>query len=145
MILLSNSQVIDQFLGHVFQAEYEQAFQLCADNVDFIIFRTTINNQFPIYGTHTGKLAGMQLFKNLADLFEFGDFEIEDSVVDKNYVIKFGSLAHTVRQTGKVFNSLWTMIVRFDEEGKVCLYRMHEDTAALEVAMQDDKFVPTND
>lgn len=87
----------------------------------------------------------MQLFKNLADLFEFGDFEIEDSVVDKNYVIKFGSLAHTVRQTGKVFNSLWTMIVRFDEEGKICLYRMHEDTAALEVAMQDDKFVPTND
>lgn len=145
MILLSNSQVIDQFLGHVFQAEYEQAFQLCADNVDFIIFRTTINNQFPIYGTHTGKLAGMQLFKNLADLFEFGDFEIEDAVVDKNYVIKFGSLAHTVRQTGKVFNSLWTMIVRFDEEGKICLYRMHEDTAALEVAMQDDKFVLTND
>jgi ketosteroid isomerase-like protein len=130
-----NSQVINQFLEYVFKGEYEHALELCADNVEFVIFRTNVDSQFPIYGTHTGKLAGMTLFKNLATLFEFGDFEVEDSVVDDNYIIRFGRLAHTVKRTGKVFNSLWAMIVRFDEAGKICLYRMHEDTAALEKAM----------
>jgi ketosteroid isomerase-like protein len=136
MKLPSNSQTLDQFLEHIFKAEYEQAFQRCNANVEFIIFRTDIDRNFPIHGTHTGKLAGIELFKSLAELFEFGDFKVEDSVVDDSYVIKFGSLAHTVKQTGNVFHSLWAMIVRFDAAGKICLYRMHEDTAALEAAMQ---------
>ncbi len=131
----SNSQTLDHFLEYVFKGEYEHALELCADSVEFVIFRTDVDSQFPIYGTHTGKLAGILLFKNLANLFEFGDFEVEDSVVDDNYIIRFGRLAHTVKRTGKVFNSLWAMIVRFDEAGKICLYRMHEDTAALEKAM----------
>ena len=145
MTALANSRTIDKFLQHVFTANYEAAFQLCAANVEFIIFRTATDSQFPIYGKHTGKSAGTELFNNLAELFEFGDFEVEDSVVNDNYVIKFGRLAHKVKRTGKVFNSLWTMIVRFDSAGKICLYRMHEDTAALEAAMQGPSLAVVKD
>lgn len=69
-------------------------------------------------------------------MFEFGTFKTEDSIASDNYIVRFGELAHTVKLTGDVFNSLWTMIVRFDDAGKICLYRMHEDTTALEAAMQ---------
>lgn len=132
----SNAQSLDEFLTYIFAGEYEQAMQLCNADVEFVLFRPDVSNQVSIYGTHTGKSAGIELFKNLAELFTFGDFEVEDSVVTDDYIVRFGRLAHTVTQTGKVFNSLWAMIVRFDEAGKIVLYRMHEDTAALEAAMR---------
>lgn len=132
----SNAQTLDQFVTHIFVGEYEQAMQQCDENVKFVVFRENPDSQVPIYGTHSGKNAGIEFFKNLAKTFEFGEFVMEESIVADNYVIRFGKLAHTVKHTGKVFNSLWSMIVRFNDAGEICLYRMHEDTAALEAAMQ---------
>ncbi|MBE0442402.1 MAG: nuclear transport factor 2 family protein [Psychrobacter sp.] len=132
----SNAQTLDQFVTHIFAGEYEQAMQQCDENVKFVVFREHPDSQVPIYGTHSGKNAGIEFFKNLAKMFEFGEFVMEESIVADDYVIRFGKLAHTVRDTGKVFNSLWSMIVRFNDAGEICLYRMHEDTAALEKAMQ---------
>ncbi|MGP5210794.1 nuclear transport factor 2 family protein [Psychrobacter alimentarius] len=131
----SNTQTLDQFVAHVFTGEYEQAMALCNTDVKFVVFREESDSQVPIYGTHTGRAEGTEFFKNLAQLFEFGSFEMEDSIASDDYIVRFGELAHTVKNTGDVFNSLWTMIVRFDKAGKICLYRMHEDTAALEAAM----------
>lgn len=131
-----NTQTLDQFVAHVFAWEYEQAMKLCNTDVEFVVFRKDSDSQVPIYGTHTGQLAGITFFKNLTQMFEFGAFEIEDSIASDNYIVRFGELSHIVKRTGNVFNSLWTMIVRFDDAGKICLYRMHEDTAALEAAMK---------
>ena len=108
---------------------------LCTTDVEFLVFRKESDSEIPIYGSHIGQAAGTLFFKNLAQLFEFGTFEMEDSIENDHYIVRFGELAHTVTNTGDVFNSLWTMIVRFDEAGKICLYRMHEDTAALEAAL----------
>ena len=132
----ANTQTLDQFVAHVFTGEYEQAMALCHKEVKFVVFRKMRDSQVPIYGTHTGHEAGTEFFKNLAQLFKFGTFEMEDAIENDHYIVRFGELAHTVKHTGDVFNSLWTMIVRFDESGKICLYRMHEDTAALETAMR---------
>ncbi|MEK6199721.1 MAG: hypothetical protein N2B60_05790 [Psychrobacter sp.] len=132
----SNAQILDQFVTHIFVGEYEQAMQQCDENVKFVVFRENPDSQVPIYGNHSGKHAGIEFFENLAKMFEFGEFIIEESIIADNYVIRFGKLAHTVRHTGKMFNSLWSMIVRFNDAGEICLYRMHEDTAALEAAMQ---------
>ena len=131
-----NTQTLDQFVAHVFTGEYEQAMALCNADVKFVVFREERDRQVPIYGAHIGREAGTALFKNLAQMFNFGTFEMEDSIASNDYIVRFGELAHTVKNTGDVFNSLWTMIVRFDEAGRICLYRMHEDTAALEAAMQ---------
>lgn len=130
-----NTQTLDQFIAHVFTGEYEQAMALCDADVKFVVFREERDSQVPIYGAHIGQAAGTIFFKNLAQMFEFGTFEMEDSIASDDYIVRFGELAHTVKRTGDVFNSLWTMIVRFDKAGKICLYRMHEDTAALEAAM----------
>ena len=132
----SSVRMLDQFIAHVFTGEYEQAMQLCDKEVKFVVFRDDSDEQVPIYGTHTGHLAGTELFKNLAQMFEFGEFVMEESIVADYYIVRFGRLAHRVKSTGKVFNSLWAMIVRFNDAGEICLYRMHEDTAALETAMQ---------
>ena len=131
-----NTQTLDQFVAHVFTGGYEQAMALCNADVKFVVFREERDRQVPIYGAHIGREAGTAFFKNLAQMFNFGTFEIEDSIASNNYIVRFGELAHTVKNTGDVFNSLWTMIVRFDAAGRICLYRMHEDTAALEAAMQ---------
>lgn len=132
----SNTQTLDQFVTYVFTGEYKQAMMLCDTDVKFVVFRKQSDSQVPIYGTHIGQAAGTTFFKNLAEMFEFGAFEMEDSIASDNYIVRFGELAHKVKRTGDVFNSLWTMIVRFDKAGKICLYRMHEDTSALEAAMQ---------
>lgn len=132
----SNNQTLDQFIAHIFTGEYKQAMMLCNTEVEFVVFRKDSDSQVPIYGSHIGQDAGTEFFKNLAQMFEFGAFEMEDSIASDNYIVRFGTLAHTVKRTGNVFNSLWSMIVRFDEAGKIGLYRMHEDTAALEAAMQ---------
>lgn len=131
-----NTQTLDQFVAHVFTGEYEQAMALCNADVKFVVFREERDRQVPIYGAHIGREAGTAFFKNLAQMFNFGTFEMEDSIASNDYIVRFGELAHTVKNTGDVFNSLWTMIVRFDAAGRICLYRMHEDTAALEAAMQ---------
>jgi len=131
-----NTHTLDQFVAHIFMGEYEQAMQRCDKDVKFVVFRDNADSKVPIYGTHSGKHEGVEFFKNLAQMFEFGDFEMEESIVADNYIIRFGKLAHTVKGTGKIFNSLWAMIVRFNDAGEICLYRMHEDTAALETAMQ---------
>lgn len=136
MLSQSNTQILDQFIAHIFTGEYEQAMQLCNAQIKVVVFRENMDSQVPIYGTHVGKQQSITFFKNLAELFTFGDFEVENSIVSDDYIVRFGKLAHTVKRTGKVFNSLWAMIVRFDDAGKICLYRMHEDTAALETAMQ---------
>jgi len=131
----SNTQILDEFVTHVFTGEYEQAMALCDTDVKFVVFREENDSQVPIYGTHIGQDAGTVFFKNLAQMFEFGTFKMEDSIASDDYIVRFGELAHTVKNTGDVFNSLWTMIVRFNEAGKTCLYRMHEATAASEPAM----------
>lgn len=131
----ANTQTLDQFVAHVFAEEYKQAMMLCSTDVKFVVFRNQSDHQVPIYGAHIGQAAGTLFFKNLAQLFEFGAFEMDDSIENDHYIVRFGELAHTVKRTGNVFNSLWTMIVRFDETGKICLYRMHEDTVALEAAL----------
>lgn len=135
----SNTQTLDQFVAYVFTGEYEQAMALCDADVKFVVFREERDSQVPIYGAHIGQAAGTIFFKNLAQMFEFGNFEVEDSIESDDYIVRFGELAHTVKRTGDVFNSLWTMIVRFDEAGKICLYRMHEDTAALEAVMHIER------
>lgn len=133
---LSHNQTIDLFIEQVFKGDLAGAFSLCGDKVAFTIFRHPLDKHVPIYGTHIGKDAGITLFKNLANLLEFGDFEVECSIAADNHVIRYGRLAHTIRATGQPFNSLWTLIVRFNDVGQIILYRMHEDTAALEAAMQ---------
>lgn len=134
-----NTQTLDQFVTHVFTGAYEQAMALCDADVKFVVFREERDSQVPIYGAHIGREAGTVFFKNLAQMFEFGTFEMEYSIASDDYIVRFGELAHTVKDTGNVFNSLWTMIVRFDKAGKICLYRMHEDTAALEAAMHIER------
>lgn len=135
-LLRSNVQNLDQFLAHIFTGEYQQAMQLCDTKVNFVVFRKDSDSQVPIYGTHSGHAAGIKFFEGLAQMFEFGEFVMEESIVAENYIVRFGKLAHTVKRTGNVFSSLWSMIVRFNDAGEICLYRMHEDTAALEAAMQ---------
>lgn len=135
-LLRSNVQNLDQFLAHIFTGEYQQAMQLCDTKVNFVVFREDSDSQVPIYGTHSGHAAGIKFFESLAQMFEFGEFVMEESIVAENYIVRFGKLAHTVKRTGNVFSSLWSMIVRFNDAGEICLYRMHEDTAALEAAMQ---------
>lgn len=131
-----NVRTLDQFMAHIFAGAYEQAMPLCQEKVKFVVFRDDSDKQVPIYGTHIGRLEGIEFFKNLAQMFEFGYFIIEESIITDSYIVRFGRLSHTVARTGKVFNSLWAMIVRFNDVGEICLYRMHEDTAALETAMQ---------
>ena len=135
----TNTQTLDHFINQVFAGNYTSAMQLCDASVKFVVFREQGDPQVPIYGTHVGHAAGTAFFQQLSQLFDFGTFEMEESIEAEHYIVRFGTLAHTVKHMGKVFNSLWSMIVRFDDAGKICLYRMHEDTAALEAAMHIDR------
>lgn len=132
---ITNLEKAERFLANIFQGEVSQALDLCAEEVAFTIFRLQSDKQIPIYGKHVGKKAGLVLFNNLSQLFDFGEFEVEATVKEGEHIVKFGRLSHTVKQTGKVFESLWVLIIRLNTRGEIVLYRMHEDTAALESAI----------
>ena len=76
-----NVRTLDQFMAHIFAGAYEQAMPLCQGKFKFVVFRDDSDKQVPIYGTHTGRLEGIEFFKNLAQMFEFGDFIIEESII----------------------------------------------------------------
>lgn len=135
MSLLTNVETVERFLDSIFQGEVSQALDLCTEEVAIIIFRLQPDTRIPIYGKHVGNTAAFVLFNNLSQLFDFGELEVEATIQEVEHIAKFGRLSHTVKKTGKVFESLWVLIIRLNPKGEIVLYRMHQDTAALESAI----------
>ena len=105
----------------------EAVLQRCADDVRF--------TAVPAYGEYVGKDGARQFFQKLGAAVEFGEFRLDGAAAGKDLAMMHGHLRHTVRATGKVFDSDWALAMQF-ADGLLAHYRFYEDSAALEKAME---------
>ena len=89
----------------------------------------------PAYGEYVGKDGARQFFQKLGAAVEFGEFRLDGAAAGKDLAMMHGHLRHTVRATGKVFDSDWALAMQF-ADGLLAHYRFYEDSAALEKAME---------
>ncbi len=127
-----NLATAQQFLNWIFQGNLPQALALCEPDVCFIGSRPTPSNQLRLYGKHFAEDGARTFFGEFSNLLIPGDFQIEHSFADGDYVTLYGTLHHTARQTQRPFISDWALILRFSPAGKLQQYHFYEDTAALE-------------
>ncbi|MFC2292036.1 MAG: nuclear transport factor 2 family protein [Kingella oralis] len=113
----------------------EAVLQRCADDVRFTAVRAEPCAAVPAYGEYVGKDGARQFFQKLGAAVEFGEFRLDGAAAGKDLAMMHGHLRHTVRATGKVFDSDWALAMQF-ADGLLAHYRFYEDSAALEKAME---------
>ena len=128
-------ELTQAFLGAVFSGAMETAMALTAPDAVFVSTNPRSNPANPMHGTFVGHDGAAAFFGSFAEMLEPGDFEITAAFGDDTHAALYGTLAHTVRRTGKPFVSDWALITRV-EDGKLTLYHFYEDTEALAEAMR---------
>ena len=88
----------------------------------------------PFGGTYTGKEEVIAYFGQMAATFEIGDYEWDRfefiETGDTLVMVGFEKAGKAI-PTGKVFDLHFVWVVKFNDEGKICYLREHNDTAAI--------------
>lgn len=117
----------------------ERLFNLAAtDNIEGVIALTTHDTIFeaqgpanvPIYGAFSGHAGVKHFFETLGQMFDTEAFEIRSTIENNEIAFGYGYMQHRVKRTGTIFKSEWALVCNL-RNGKICHYRMFEDTAAL--------------
>lgn len=122
---MQSVEIFKSFLGHIFAGEMNQAMNLVDESAKFI-------NDFD--GVFVGHQGAQEFFGKFGEIFIPGEFIIENSFGDNIHAAFYGKLSHTVKVTGKAFNSDWALIGKVSNE-KIVLYHFYENTLALQEAM----------
>ena len=128
-------EVTQAFLGAVFSGAMEAAMALTAPDAVFVATNPRENPANPMHGTFIGHDGATAFFGTFGEVLEAGEFEVIAAFGDETHAALYGTLAHTVRATGKPFVSDWALVTKV-EDGRIVLYHFYEDTEALAVAMQ---------
>ena len=125
--------VIEQFFAAYRAGDMSGVESLVTEDASFVAVREDSDSRMPIYGTYAGR-DGMKLFlQRLSDAFDTHSFVIEDVLETMTIGFASGYFRHEVRETGKLFESLWALRAKL-EDGKIVHYLFFEDTARLEAA-----------
>ena len=122
---MQSVEIFKNFLGHIFAGEMNQAMDLVDESAQFI-------NDFD--GVFVGHQGAQEFFGKFGETFIPGEFIIENSFGDNVHAVFYGKLSHTVKTTGKAFNSDWALVGKVHNE-KIVLYHFYENTLALQEAM----------
>jgi ketosteroid isomerase-like protein len=130
---MTNLEIVQAFLGHIFSGEMDEALALVSDDATFISVSPLANEQNPMLGTFKGKSGAVAFFTAFGEVLEAGDFTVTDAFGDGRHVAMYGHFKHIVRTTGKPYPSDWAMITQV-EDGLLTYYHFYEDSAALNEA-----------
>ena len=88
----------------------------------------------PFGGEYRGHEAIVEYFQQMSESFVIGDYIYDDFefIETGNTVVLVGYEKNaTVPATGKTFDLHFVWVVKFNEDGKICYLREHNDTAAI--------------
>ncbi len=88
-----------------------------------------------LYGTFIGPDGAKSFLENLTEAYDTQSFDLIDVFGDETRACAYGKFAHTIKPTGRLFESDWSVVIRV-ENGKMAFYQFYEDTAALEQAFE---------
>lgn len=123
----------DKLLSYIatMKSDFPAALAMTAEDIVWI---NHLPAHIPFGGEYHGHDGLIQYFQELSTSFEIGDymheefefFESDDALVMVGYEKDGKALP-----TGKVFDLSFVWVVKFNDEGKICYVREHNDTAAI--------------
>jgi ketosteroid isomerase-like protein len=111
--------------------DFEGSLNFLADDVVWI---NLLPKHVPFGGEYVGKQEVVRFFMLMAETFELGDYAWDDFdyIESANALVIVGCEANgMVIPTGKVFDLNFVWVVKFNDDGKICYLREHNDTAAI--------------
>ena len=127
---LSLVQRIQHYAATV-KSDFEASLDLLADDIVWI---NLLPSHVPFGGTYTGKQEVIRYFTRMAETFQIGDYLWDqfEYIESGNTLVMVGFEKDGVAlPTGVVFDLHFVWVVRFDEQGRICYLREHNDTAAI--------------
>ncbi len=113
------------------KADFESSLDFLSDDVVWV---NLLPKHVPFGGEYIGKAEVVCYFMLMAETFELGDYlwDSFDYVESGNALVIVGfEKDGKALPTGKVFDLHFVWVVKFNDEGKICYLREHNDTAAI--------------
>jgi ketosteroid isomerase-like protein len=113
------------------KSDFEASLDFLADDVVWV---NLLPEHVPFGGEYIGKPEVVSYFLLMAETFELGNYlwdEFEYIESGHELVIVGLEKDGKVIPTGKVFDLHFVWVVKFNEDGKICYLREHNDTAAI--------------
>jgi ketosteroid isomerase-like protein len=113
------------------KSDFPASLEMLSDDVRWI---NLLPEHVPFGGEYRGKEGLATYFAQMADCFVIGDYVYDEFefIESGNTVVLIGyEKAAQVPSTGKTFDLHFVWVVKFNEEGKICYLREHNDTAAI--------------
>lgn len=111
--------------------DFEGSLEFLADDVAWI---NLLPAHVPFGGEYVGKPEVVRYFMLMAETFELGNYLWDDFdyIESGNTLVIVGvEKDGKALPTGKVFDLPFVWVVKFNEQGKICYLREHNDTAAI--------------
>ena len=113
------------------KTDFPASLQMVAEDVVWINY---LPEHVPFGGKYRGHEELIQYFGELSATFEVGEYIDEEFefIETGNTLVMVGAEENArVLSTGKVFDLPFVWVVKFNDEGKICYLREHNDTAAI--------------
>ena len=88
----------------------------------------------PFGGTYRGKEQVVRYFAQMAETFVIGEYDWDqfEYIESGNTLVMVGyERGGKAVPTGRVFDLHFVWVVKFDDQGRICYLREHNDTAAI--------------
>lgn len=113
------------------KTDFPASMAMLDENVQWI---NLLPEHVPFGGEYRGHEAIVEYFQQMSESFVIGDYIYDDFefIETGNTVVLVGYEKNaTVPATGKTFDLHFVWVVKFNEDGKICYLREHNDTAAI--------------
>jgi len=113
------------------QADFPASLELLSEDVVWI---NLLPEHVPFGGEYRGREGVTAYFQLMAETFEIGRYLYDqfEFIESGNTVVVVGfEKDGKAIPTGKVFDLHFVWVVKFNDDGKICYLREHNDTAAI--------------
>jgi len=113
------------------QADFSASLELLSEDVVWI---NLLPEHVPFGGEYRGREGVAAYFQLMAETFVIGEYlydRFEFIEADNTVVVIGFEKDGKALPTGKTFDLHFVWVVKFDDDGKICYLREHNDTAAI--------------
>jgi ketosteroid isomerase-like protein len=121
---------LQDYIGAV-KTDFPASMAMLDENVQWI---NLLPEHVPFGGEYRGHEGIVEYFQQMSESFVIGDYIYDEFefIETGNTVVLVGYEKNaTVPATGKTFDLHFVWVVKFNEDGKICYLREHNDTAAI--------------
>jgi len=120
-----------QHYAATLKSDFEASLDLLSDDVVWI---NLLPEHVPFGGTYEGKMEVVRYFTEMGATFEIGEYLWDqfEYIESGNTLVMVGfEKDGKALPTGKIFDLHFVWVIRFDDAGRICYLREHNDTAAI--------------